>query len=86
MTSTLLKVPRHEVCALNTGRRVGELFNLQWSDVDLEKNILNVFAPKTGKTRPVPINADARGVLEAWALGRKNDFRVLQPRYRQAVR
>jgi hypothetical protein len=42
--------------------------------VDLEKTILNVFAPKTGKTRAVPINTDARRVLEAWVLGRKNDF------------
>ena len=59
---------------LNTGLRVGEIFSLQWSYVDLEKGILNVFAPKTGKTRPVPMNSEARRVLEAWALGRKNDF------------
>lgn len=62
------------VFALNTGLRVGEVFSLQWSHVDLEKGILNVFALKTGKTRPVPINSEARRVLEAWALGRKNDF------------
>jgi len=42
--------------------------------VDFEKNILNVFAPKTQKTRAVPINSDARKVLEFWALGRKNEF------------
>jgi integrase len=60
--------------ALNTGLRVGEIFTLPWSNVDLEKNILNVFAPKTGKTRTVPINAEARKVLDAWALGRKNEF------------
>jgi integrase len=29
---------------------------------------------KTQKTRGVPINAEARKVLEAWALGRKNEF------------
>jgi integrase len=60
--------------ALNTGLRVGEIFTLLWTSVDLEKNILNVFAPKTGKTRTVPINAEARKVLDAWALGRKNEF------------
>jgi integrase len=60
--------------ALNTGLRTGEIFSLQWPAVDWEKSILNVFAPKTGKTRTVPINSDARKVLESWALGRKNDF------------
>ena len=61
------------VFALNTGLRIGEIFPLQWSHVDLEKDILNVFAPKTGKTRPVPINSETRRVLNAWALSRKND-------------
>ena len=60
--------------ALNTGLRTGEIFILRWSNVDFEKNILNVFAPKTQKTRAVPINSDARKVLEFWALGRKNEF------------
>ena len=60
--------------ALNTGLRTGELFTLCWSNVDFEKNILNVFAPKTQKTRGVPINSGARKVLEAWALGRKSEF------------
>ena len=32
-----------------------------------------MFAHKTGKIRPVPINKEARKVLEFWALGRKND-------------
>jgi integrase len=53
--------------ALNTGLRTGEIFILRWSNVDFEKNILNVFAPKTQKTRAVPINSDARKVLEFWA-------------------
>jgi hypothetical protein len=26
------------------------------------------------QTRPVPMNSEARRVVEAWALGRKNDF------------
>lgn len=51
--------------ALNTGLRTGEIFILRWSNVDFEKNILNVFAPKTQKTRGVPINSGARKVLEA---------------------
>lgn len=42
--------------------------------MDFEKNILNVFAPKTLKTKCVPINSGARKVFEAWALGRRSEF------------
>jgi len=60
--------------ALNTGLRIGEIFIVLWSNVDWEKGVLNVFAPKTGKIRVVPMNQDTRKVLEAWALGKKNEF------------
>ena len=60
--------------ALNTGLRIGEILSLKWEGVDLEKNLLTVFADKTHKIRPVPINSEARRVLEFWALGRKNEF------------
>jgi integrase len=65
--------------ALNTGLRTGEIFTLQWSRVDWEKGILNVFAPKTEKTRIVPLNAEARKVLEYWALGKRNEFVFYNP-------
>lgn len=64
---------------LNTGLRIGEIFGLQWANVDLEKSILNVFAPKTQKSRAVPINSDARKVLKYWALGRRNEFVFYNP-------
>jgi len=38
------------------------------------KGILNILAQKTGKMRVVPLNAEARRVLETWAMGKKNDF------------
>lgn len=65
--------------ALNTGMRVGEIFSLRWSNVDLEKNILNVFAPKTQNIRGIPINAHARKVLEYWVLGKRNEFVFYNP-------
>lgn len=65
--------------ALNTGLRIGEIFGLRWPDVDLEKNLLNVFAPKTQKTRVVPINGQARKVLEYWALGKRSEFVFYNP-------
>ena len=62
------------VFALNTGLRIGEILALTWEQVELEKNLLNVFAHKTHKIRPVPLNTEARRVLEFWAIGRKNEF------------
>lgn len=59
---------------LNTGLRIGEIFSLRWSSVDMHKGILNILAQKTGKTRVVPLNTKARRVLETWAMGKKNDF------------
>jgi integrase len=62
------------VFGLNTGLRVGEIFSLRWSDVDMEKNVLNILAQKTGKMRTIPLNSSGLKVLGAWALNRKNDL------------
>ena len=65
--------------ALNTGLRIGEIFSLRWSDVDWENSVLNILAPKTQKLRTVPINGQARKVLDYWALGRRNEFVFYNP-------
>ena len=65
--------------ALNTGLRIGETFSLRWSNVDLKRGILTVFAPKTEKLREIPINSETRQVLEAWWLGKKNDVVFYNP-------
>ena len=65
--------------ALNTGMRIGEIFGLRWANVDLENDILNVFAPKTQKLRAVPMNSATRKVLEFWALGKRNEFVFYNP-------
>ena len=59
---------------LNTGLRAGEIFTLRWSNVDFKKNVLTILAPKTQKTRAVPINSETLKVLAAWALGRKSEL------------
>jgi integrase len=66
----------HDVAsfAVNTGLRIGEILTLTWDRVDLENNLLNVFARKTHKIRPVPLNREARRRLEYWALGKRNEF------------
>jgi len=64
---------------LNTGLRIGEVFSLRWSQVDLEKKILSVFAPKTEKIREIPVNEECLTVLQAWRLGMRNEFVFYNP-------
>jgi len=59
--------------ALNTGLRIGEIFSLRWSCVDLKKGILAVFASKTQTIRESPMNSETRKVLDAWKLNKKNE-------------
>jgi integrase len=50
--------------ALVTGMRKGELFKLQWTDIDFEKGFINIRQPKGGKDQIIPLNQAARELLE----------------------
>ena len=56
------------ITALNTGCRRGELFNLQWDDIDFQERTLRVKGEgsKSGKTRYVPLNTTAWHNLKDW--------------------
>jgi integrase len=56
------------IVSLNTGLRRGELFGLDWSNVDLKRNVLTVVGTtsKTNRTRHVSLNATAHAALAAW--------------------
>jgi len=53
------------VVAVNTGLRRGELFNLRWSDVDMDNRILTLRQTKDGSTARVPFNDEVFFTLTA---------------------
>ena len=60
--------------SLNTGLRRGELFSLTCRDIDLEQTNLTVQGgrAKSGRTRHIPLNAEAIEVLRGW-IGQAED-------------
>jgi integrase len=53
---------------LNTGLRRGEIFCLQWADVDLSRNIMTIRGgtAKSGTTRHIPLNPEVALTLQRW--------------------
>lgn len=51
--------------ALFTGMRRGELFKLQWQDVDFHQGFIHIRGPKGGQDMKIPLNQEARDLLAA---------------------
>lgn len=51
--------------ALFTGMRRGELFRLQWQDVDFERGFIHIRYPKGGQDQKIPLNEPARALLRS---------------------
>jgi site-specific recombinase XerD len=88
------------VIAVNTGLRRGELVNLKWEHIDLEKRILKVantaqFQTKSKRERFVPLNLTAMALMEVIPKrsefvfigdrGRKLDDEEVSRRFKDAV-
>lgn len=56
------------ILSLKTGMRRGELFELEWSSVDLKSRVVTVRAEtaKSSKTRHIPLNDAAYRAIRAW--------------------
>lgn len=50
--------------ALYTGMRRGEMFKLKWNDIDFQRGFINIRNPKGGVSQKIPLNEQARQVLE----------------------
>jgi len=50
--------------ALFTGMRRGEMFKLKWDDIDFQRGFISIKNPKGGVSQKIPLNEQARQVLE----------------------
>ncbi|WP_339137138.1 MAG: site-specific integrase [Candidatus Electrothrix sp. GW3-4] len=50
---------------LFTGLRRGEMFKLQWDDIDFERGFIHIREPKGGKSQKIPLNNSARVLLHS---------------------
>jgi len=51
------------ILALNTGMRRGEIYNLQWQDVDFAHGLIHLLKTKNNEKREIPMNALVRETL-----------------------
>lgn len=50
--------------ALFTGMRRGELFRLQWKDINFDRGFISIRNPKGGEDQEIPLNDTARNILK----------------------
>ena len=67
------------VLALSTGMRRGEIMNLRWESVDLERGVIFIEETKNGDRRSVPLRGKALRLIQEFKLTQKQDFGLLFP-------
>lgn len=63
--------------ALFTGMRRGEMFKLKWNDIDFQRGFIAIKNPKGGVSQKIPLNEQARQVLENHP--RTSDYVFVRP-------
>ncbi|OPY88817.1 MAG: Tyrosine recombinase XerD [Smithella sp. PtaU1.Bin162] len=63
--------------ALFTGMRRGEMFKLKWNDIDFQRGFIAIRNPKGGVSQKIPLNEQARQVLENHL--RTSDYVFVRP-------
>jgi integrase len=67
------------VLALSTGMRQGEILNLRWSNVDLEKGRIVLYETKNSEIRVVPLTGHALALIRELDKTRRIDTTLLFP-------
>lgn len=52
------------ICALQTGMRRSEIFNLKWSNIDFDYKFIELLETKSGRSRKIPLSDKLITVLE----------------------
>jgi integrase len=60
--------------ALYTGMRRGEMFKLKWNDIDFQRGFITIRNPKGGVSQKIPLNEQARQILESHPRQSENIF------------
>jgi integrase len=55
--------------ALFTGMRRGEIFKLQWDDLDFRRELITIRDPKGGRSQVIPMNSQAKNLLTSHPQG-----------------
>lgn len=67
------------VFAINTGLRLGDILNLNWEEVDLDKGVIRRTVQKNSRILELPLNERAETVVRAWHGMRKCQYVFYNP-------
>lgn len=67
------------VLALSTGARYGELINLSWDVVDMERGVITLHETKNGERRVLPLTGHALDIISKHSKIRRLDTQLLFP-------
>jgi integrase len=72
---------------MNTGLRRGEVFNVQWTDINFQTKTLTVRGEgaKSGETRHIPLNPEAVDALKQWKRQSGESAQVFPGRLRERL-